>query len=188
MFYVYELIDPRDNQPFYVGKGKGNRIDAHEKEAHSGVVGLKCDYIREIWEAEGEVIKKKVKTFSNEDKAYKFEAEHIESVGIDNLTNIVPGGWGGRMSTNSKYFGSKQEARDSIQRIARGLKQCADYSVLCIPLGSVVIEISVQKIRDVLKKAMTEVADRIGEDETTRLLGQHGIRAVWQSCDYNEIK
>lgn len=29
MFYVYELIDPRKNQPFYVGKGKGRRAATH---------------------------------------------------------------------------------------------------------------------------------------------------------------
>lgn len=29
MYYVYELIDPRNNQPFYVGKGKGQRAKTH---------------------------------------------------------------------------------------------------------------------------------------------------------------
>jgi len=29
MYYVYELIDPRTNQPFYVGKGKGRRAKTH---------------------------------------------------------------------------------------------------------------------------------------------------------------
>lgn len=31
-FYVYVLIDPRDNKIFYVGKGKGDRINHHFKE------------------------------------------------------------------------------------------------------------------------------------------------------------
>jgi hypothetical protein len=29
MYYVYELIDPRTNQPFYIGKGKGRRAKTH---------------------------------------------------------------------------------------------------------------------------------------------------------------
>ena len=28
-YYVYMLIDPRDDRPFYVGKGVGNRIFDH---------------------------------------------------------------------------------------------------------------------------------------------------------------
>ena len=30
-YYVYRLIDPRNAQTFYVGKGKGNRVFAHAK-------------------------------------------------------------------------------------------------------------------------------------------------------------
>ena len=29
MYYVYVLIDPRNEQPFYVGKGKGKRVTSH---------------------------------------------------------------------------------------------------------------------------------------------------------------
>jgi hypothetical protein len=32
MYYVYELIDPRVNLPFYVGKGKDNRVYFHLSE------------------------------------------------------------------------------------------------------------------------------------------------------------
>ncbi len=35
-YYVYRLIDPRDNKTFYVGKGKGNRVFAHVAEALAG--------------------------------------------------------------------------------------------------------------------------------------------------------
>ena len=28
-WYVYRLIDPRNGETFYVGKGKGNRVFAH---------------------------------------------------------------------------------------------------------------------------------------------------------------
>jgi hypothetical protein len=29
MYYVYQLVDPRNNQPFYIGKGKGRRANTH---------------------------------------------------------------------------------------------------------------------------------------------------------------
>lgn len=32
MYYVYQLVDPRTNQPFYIGKGSGNRAQTHLKE------------------------------------------------------------------------------------------------------------------------------------------------------------
>ena len=49
-FYVYLLIDPRDNKVFYVGKGKGSRAKAHEEEAKKGVTcnQVKVDTINEI--------------------------------------------------------------------------------------------------------------------------------------------
>jgi len=32
LFYVYQLIDPRNNFPFYIGKGSGNRAQSHLRE------------------------------------------------------------------------------------------------------------------------------------------------------------
>ena len=32
-YYVYALRDPRDGRVFYVGKGRGGRINAHLREA-----------------------------------------------------------------------------------------------------------------------------------------------------------
>jgi len=49
--YVYRLIDPRNGETFYVGKGKGNRVFAHIREEH-GIegddLGNKMKRIRQI--------------------------------------------------------------------------------------------------------------------------------------------
>ena len=49
-FYVYALMDPRDNKVFYVGKGTGNRVFSHEIESNKlpEVERFKLKKIREI--------------------------------------------------------------------------------------------------------------------------------------------
>ncbi|MCH7911203.1 MAG: hypothetical protein IIB38_16510 [Candidatus Hydrogenedentes bacterium] len=36
-WYVYRLIDPRNGQTFYVGKGKGDRVFAHIRVDVTGI-------------------------------------------------------------------------------------------------------------------------------------------------------
>lgn len=93
-FYVYELVDPRDDKVFYVGKGQRGRVHQHEVEARKGKVSAKCDLIRKI-EADGlAIIKRKVSYFEDEIQAYKAETALILQYGIDHLTNAVLGGGG----------------------------------------------------------------------------------------------
>lgn len=99
-FYVYELIDPRDNSVFYIGKGKGARVDAHEAETRRGASSRKCDRIRQIWASGGAVQKRIVKRFSDEAAAYDFEAQLTLDAGLENLTNVRLGGFGGRRQTS----------------------------------------------------------------------------------------
>lgn len=49
--YVYRLIDPRNGETFYVGKGKGDRVFAHiraERDLEGDELGNKLKRIREI--------------------------------------------------------------------------------------------------------------------------------------------
>lgn len=97
-FFVYELIDPRCGSVFYVGKGQKGRPWDHAREALRGKRSRKCDRIRAIL-AEGLDVKVNiVRRFHDEESAYAFEIAHIAEIGLDNLTNVAPGGRGGPIS------------------------------------------------------------------------------------------
>ena len=96
-YYVYALIDPRDNQYFYIGKGKGKRYLSHLKPKKSDFNFGKLEKIKEIQKSESEV---KIKIlFSNLDENSAFELEKIiiyklgrEFFNEGILTNLNPGG------------------------------------------------------------------------------------------------
>lgn len=92
MFYVYDLIDPRDGSVFYVGKGTGDRHREHVRDAKNGASGPKCDRIRDILSAGLTVEWKIVREFDDELAAYAYEKRRISRIGLQNLTNIAPGG------------------------------------------------------------------------------------------------
>jgi hypothetical protein len=91
-FYVYFLIDPRNNNVFYIGKGKGKRINDHEYQASRGVCSKKCNKIRSIMQSGNTIIKHKIAGFENEQDAYDYESICINQYGLENLTNIIAGG------------------------------------------------------------------------------------------------
>jgi len=86
-WYVYQLIDPRNKEVFYIGKGTGKRIHEHEREALKGVCSHKCHKINKIHKAGFKIIKQKVAYFNDESYAYQFESELISKT--PNLTNVV---------------------------------------------------------------------------------------------------
>ena len=91
-FYVYELIDPRAEEVFYVGKGQKNRLKAHETEAAKGVHSRKCERIRSIWAQSLKVEHRIVSRHEDENEALRAEFDLIAEYGLENLTNVLPGG------------------------------------------------------------------------------------------------
>ena len=96
-YYVYALIDPRNSQYFYIGKGKGKRYLSHLKTNKWDFNITKLEKIKEIQKS-GFDIKIEI-LFPNIDEETALELERILiyklgriilSEGI--LTNMVPGG------------------------------------------------------------------------------------------------
>jgi len=102
-YYVYELIDPRTNGAFYVGKGRGNRA-LHHLGGVSKNNKNKTALVEEIRESGLEPEIRVVREFDDEQAAYDFEREHIEEIGLENLTNVRPGGGTGRFEAELKHF------------------------------------------------------------------------------------
>jgi hypothetical protein len=167
MYYVYQLIDPRDKKPFYIGKGTGNRINAHERDAKANAMSEKCDRIREII-AQGLAVRGEIiKHFKSEDAAYKYEAKLIKKIGRNNLTNKTDGGRGAPSWVVSI---SKEEALDkswvevicTIARKTNGFK-----SALRIWFGGKWIEFDADKTAsfyNALKKKLADLYQSRGED------------------------
>lgn len=92
-FYVYALISSIDMQPFYIGKGKGNRCLDHLKETSTNTSNVhKFNKIQSILNADGEVIIVKIFNNLDNDTAYQIEELLIRMYGRKNdggiLTNI----------------------------------------------------------------------------------------------------
>jgi hypothetical protein len=90
-YYVYRLIDPRDGQPFYIGKGTGRRMHQHVSEARARRLGNSTKHLRilEIETAGFEVEHEVMQDGLSEPEAYRLENHLIATT--PGLTNIAPG-------------------------------------------------------------------------------------------------
>jgi len=95
VYYVYQLHNPlKDNQPFYVGKGKGNRCEFHLSETLDTTSNPhKVRTINLIKEQGLDIPISKIAENLSEDEAYLLESQLIAkygraSVGDGILTNI----------------------------------------------------------------------------------------------------
>lgn len=108
-YYVYGLIDPRDGKPFYIGKGRGNRLFQHVNEALTTEdrSTLKLDRIREIKHHDLDIPHVIYRHVLSEKEAFEVEAALIDAYGLgrdalSELTNVVGGhhGYRGKMSVD----------------------------------------------------------------------------------------
>ncbi len=105
-YYVYFLINPQAGKVFYVGKGKGNRINHHllgaleEKTKETE----KIKTIREIQKAGHEVGLIVLRHGLEEKEAFEVESAMIDYFGLNNLTNLVTG--------HHAYLRGKMSLRD----------------------------------------------------------------------------
>jgi hypothetical protein len=87
-YYVYQLIDPRTNTPFYVGEGKGDRAWSHLSFKSGCNNPHKDRIIHKIQSLGLEVGVVIVKENLTKNESRQYEAQLIEEIGLDKLSNI----------------------------------------------------------------------------------------------------
>lgn len=82
MFYVYQYIDPRNDLPFYIGKGTNDRKLDHLKETVESTINIrKYNKIQSIKTDGYEPIIQEIAIFENEEDAYALENQLIQKYG-----------------------------------------------------------------------------------------------------------
>ena len=135
MYYVYELIDPRVNLPFYVGKGKDKRVYFHlsEKSRAKSDNFKKFDKIKKIRKEGYEPEVKIVQYFEDENGAYEYEEKLIRTYGRRNideggiLTNICESSRPPKLKgrTYQEIYGDKWE--EQIQKRLKTKEERGNY-------------------------------------------------------------
>lgn len=100
-YYVYALRDPRDGRVFYVGKGIGDRINAHAREASADLESHKAKLrtINDIEASGRDVDLLFLRTgIEDETDAFMVEQSVIDGFAADGhkLTNLVRGHYSGK--------------------------------------------------------------------------------------------
>lgn len=91
--YVYRLIDPRNGETFYVGKGQGNRVFSHihqEQDLDGDTLDNRLDHIRKIRVAGFEVSHVIHRHGMDNKTAFEVEAALIDAYpGLDNISGGI---------------------------------------------------------------------------------------------------
>lgn len=132
-FYVYMLIDPRTHEPFYIGKGSGDRVSFHIRESNHSQTSnpLKTNVIKRIQDLGLQVGTKIVQESMAETEAFNLERALIAQYGRRNmgtgcLTNMSDGGEG----NSGRAYNPEQASKISAALTGRKRPDVAERNKL----------------------------------------------------------
>ncbi len=127
-YYVYQLIHPKTNKPFYIGKGTAVRAYTHNKFKDGNENPYKDRIIQKLHREELEPVVDIVKYFEDEQEAYEYEEQLTESIGLENLTNIVIGARPPSQKGRKRSNETLAKASASLKGIPRTKEWCDNLS------------------------------------------------------------
>lgn len=129
-YYVYLLIDSSSGVPFYVGKGTGNRMFGHERDAMNESYQHRSVHakIRALKAAGVDIAYKQIQC-SSEDEAFVLEQQLIceigrRDLGLGPLRNLTDGGEGVRNQTTetiekrAAWHRGRKRSPEALQRMS----------------------------------------------------------------------
>jgi len=120
-YYIYALVDPRNNEVFYIGKGCNDRVFQHEKEEDPDRSPKKLQRIDSIKKSNLSATKLIILYGLSEQEAFAAEAALINFINFiepNKLTNIVSGNHAKPVITTEEaelFLGAKPLTSDEIK-------------------------------------------------------------------------
>ena len=184
-YYVYLLIDPRNNRVFYVGKGKGTRIYNHLVDAEFSKIkeyigNKKLDTIKSIKKDKEEVILEILRHGMTEDQAFEVEAAMTDYFGLQELTGLVKGHHSnerGKMSLKDiKILYEAEEANISEPALLIKINNTFTY------------DMSEDDLYEATRKSWRISLENAKEAKLIFSVYKGIIRGIYQDCIWSEIK
>ncbi len=188
-YYVYQLIDPKTNKIFYIGKGQKLRMYQHVKDVQRGRIPNRTNVylyykIKEILDSGYKIKYKEVFETDIGQEAYNREKQLITEIGLKNLCNITEGGKGGSGMFEKKHSEETKckmsKAHDNVSGRKNPFYGKTHTNEIKKHLSNEKLKyFSVQKNRDKMSELLKEKYSNLTKQEREKRFGNNKGKKQW---------